>query len=242
MNEHRRGGSSCGPAKPASGFGLGAIMRVALAFAAVSLAAPSRGSAQAASHAGEYQILGFRSAKFGMSPPEVRAAAMSDFGVSTLQTNANPAEGTQALQLDAPRLDPGPGPAQITYIFGARTHTLAHINVVWLTGPNPTPDERAAILTGAVQLAHYFQTLPTPLKASLGARRTGPNSLSLFAGVDTKGAGVEVAADGVTYEISDPTAGAKTPSPEPKGPALLRVSYVRDVAHPDIIKIAPGAF
>jgi len=212
-------------------------------WALTTLLAAGPTGAQATSAAVQgYEITGFRSAKFGMSPAEVRAAAAKDFGASTLQANANPAEGTEALQLETPRLDPGPGAAQITYIFGARGHTLAHINVVWATGPEPTAAERAAILTGAVQLAHYFQTLPAPLKASLGARRTGPNSLLLFAGVDARGAGVEVSAEGVSYEMSGADAGANIASPPPKGPALLRVSYVRDVAHPDVIKIAPGAF
>ncbi len=219
-----------------------APLLVGLALTGLSLAASSPGFAQGAAPAASYQITGFRSAKFGMTPADVRAAAAKDFGVLTLQANANPAEGTEALQMDVARMDPGPGPAQVTYIFGARSHTLAHINVVWVSGPSPTAQERAAILSGAIQLAHYFQTLPAPLKASLGARRTGPNNLLLFAGVDERGAGVEVAADGVSYEINGAAAGASAASPDPKGPALLRVSYIRDVANPDIIKIAPGAF
>jgi hypothetical protein len=216
---------------------------VGLSLGVISLAAASSSRAQSASApAAGYQITGFRSAKFGMTPADVRAAIAKDFGEVTVQANANPAEGTSALQVDVARLDPGPGPAQITYIFGARSRNLAHINVVWVTRPDPTADERAAMLTAAVQLAHYFQTLPAPLKASLGPRRTGPNNLLLFAGVDETGAGVEVAVDGVRYEISGPAAGATTSSLDPTGPALLRVSYIRDVAHPDILKIAPGAF
>jgi hypothetical protein len=219
------------------------VLLACLAVLGVGLGVALPARAQGAPVAGAgYDITGFRSARFGMNPEEVRAAVAKDFGDVKVLANANPAEGTQALQLDVARLDPGPGPAQITYIFGARSHTLAHINVVWVTGPSPTAEERAAILSGAIQLAHYFQTLPAPLKASLGARRTGPNNLLLFAGVDQKGAGVEVAADGVSYAINGAAAGANAASPDPKGPALLRVSYIRDVANPDIIKIAPGAF
>jgi hypothetical protein len=213
-----------------------------LAIMGACLGRASLGLAQGASPTTRgYEITGFRGAKFGMSPAEVRAAAAKDFGDVKLLANANPAEGTQALQLDLPRLDPGPGPAQATYIFGARSHTLARINVVWVTGPNPTGEERAAILNGAILLAHYFQTLPAPLKASLGAKPMGPNAIMMFAGVDQQGAGIELVAEGVSYKI-DATQGASSFSPAPVGPALLRVSYVRDVANPDVIKIAPGAF
>jgi len=219
-----------------------AILAV-LAMVGVSLGDVSPGRAQSAPVTTPgYEITGFRSAKFGMTPAEVRAAAARDFGNVQLLANANPAEGTEALQLDVAHLDPGPGPAQATYIFGARSHTLARINVVWITGPNPTAEERAAILNGAVLLAHYFQALPAPLKASLGARPTGPNALTVFAGVDHKGAGIELAAEGVSYKIDAKTEGSSSASPAPSGPALLRVSYIRDVANPDIIKIAPGAF
>ena len=223
--------------------GPAAAILAGLAVVGVSLGNVSPGRAQGApvTTAG-YEITGFRSAKFGMTPAEVRAAAARDFGNVQLLANANPAEGTEALQLDLAHLDPGPGPAQATYIFGARSHTLSRINVVWVTGPNPTAEERAAILNGAVLLAHYFQTLPAPLKASLGARPTGPNALTVFAGVDQKGAGIELAAQGVSYQIDPKAGGVSSASPAPAGPALLRVSYIRDVATPDIIKIAPGAF
>jgi len=34
----------------------------------------------------------------------------------------------------------------------------------------------------------------------------------------------------------------ETTSPPPKGPAVLRVSYIANAANPDILKIKPGAF
>jgi hypothetical protein len=219
-----------------------AALLAGLMIAGPSLAAPET-QAPAAAPTPSYQITGFRSAKFGMTQAQVRAAAAADFGAAIKITeNGNPAEGTTALQLDVAHLDPGPGAAQVTYIFGATSHTLAHVNVVWVTGPEPTADERAGIVTAAIQLAHYFQTLPEPLKASLAAQPIGPNGLMLFAGVDQQGAGIEVAAEGISYQVTAKSDDKKTDSPAPKGPALLRISYIRNVANPDIIHIKPGAF
>ena len=36
--------------------------------------------------------------------------------------------------------------------------------------------------------------------------------------------------------------GKPTASPAPKGPAVLRVSYIANAANPDIFRIKPGAF
>jgi hypothetical protein len=222
---------------------LSAVMLLGVALTQMSLGAAGPSLAQGvASPAAPYEIVGFRSAKFGMSEADVRAAVANDFGAVTMTPNANPVEGTSALQVTVDHMDPGPGPAEVTYIFGALSHTLAHINVVWTTGPSPTAEQRAAIITAGLQLSNYFQTRPQPLKATLAARPSGPNSLMLFAGVDQKGAGIEIAAEGISYEIADKTNAKKSDSPAPAGPALLRISYIRNVANPDIMHIKPGAF
>jgi hypothetical protein len=220
-----------------------AAVLASLAMMGMSLAVAGPGRAQGVAQApAGYDIAGFRSARFGMSEAEVRAAIAKDFGALNVTPNANPAEGTSALQLTVDHLDPGPGAAQVTYIFGATTHTLAHINVIWITGPEPTTEQRAAIITAGLQLANYFQTRPAPFKATLAARPMGPNGLMLFAGVDQKGAGIELAAEGVGYQLAAKSDDKQTSSPPPKGPALLRISYIRNVANPDVVHIKPGAF
>ncbi|HWY65579.1 MAG TPA: hypothetical protein VNX61_10220 [Rhizomicrobium sp.] len=190
-----------------------------------------------------YDIKGFRSANFGMTQAQAKAAIAADFGAGAKTTdNANIVEGTQALQVSLDHLDPGPGPALVTYIFGATSHTLTHINVVWVVPGEPTAEQRAAIVTAAVQLTNYFQNLPNPLKATAGVTPTGPNGLLMFAGVDKKGAGIEVATDGISYQATKKEDNKETTSPPPKGPAVLRVSYIANAANPDILKIKPGAF
>jgi hypothetical protein len=207
----------------------------------VAADAPAIPSAAAA---GDYEIKGFRSANFGATPAQVRAAIAADFGAGAKITdNANLAEGTTALQVVVDHLDPGPGAAQVTYIFGATSKSLTHVNVIWALTGEPTADQRAGIVTAAIQLANYFQTLPTPPKATSGVQPTGPNGLLMFAAVDKKGAAVEVAADGISYQATPNTPdGKKVDSPPPKGPAVLRVSYIANAANPDIVRIKPGAF
>jgi hypothetical protein len=195
------------------------------------------------SPAADYVIKGFRSATFGMTQAQTKAAIASDFGsTAKIAENSNIIEGTQALQVSLDHLDPGPGAALVTYIFGATSHTLSHINIVWVVPGEPTAEQRAAVVTAAVQLTNYFQNLPNPLKATAGATPTGPNGLLMFAGVDKKGAGIEVATDGISYQATKKEDNKETTSPPPKGPAILRVSYIANAANPDIQKIKPGAF
>jgi hypothetical protein len=214
-----------------------------LGWAPVSAALAQTMARPAAAPAPDYEITGFRGARFGMTPAQVRAAVAADFGAAAKVTEAsNPAEGTQALQVTVEHLDPGPGPAQVSYIFGATSHSLAHINVVWALTGSPTAEQRAAITTAAIQLANYFQTLPNPPKATSGATPTGPNGLLLFAAVDKQGRGVEVAADGISYQATATADNKRTASPPPTGPAILRVSYIGNVVNPDIVRIKPGSF
>jgi hypothetical protein len=224
-----------------------AVAVAVLAGLGLGLALPSAAPAQtlarpASAPAPDYEITGFRSARFGMTPAQVRAAVAADFGAARVTEASNPAEGTQALQVTVEHLDPGPGPAQVSYIFGATTHSLAHVNVVWALAGNPTIEQRAALTTAAIQLANYFQTLPNPPKATSGATPTGPNGLLLFAAVDKKGRGVEVAVDGISYQATATADNKRTASPPPNGPAILRVSYIGNVVNPDIVRIKPGSF
>jgi hypothetical protein len=188
----------------------------------------------------DYEVTGFRSARFGMTQAEARAAIAKDFGdAAKITETANPIEGTHALQAAVPSLPPGPGAATVTYIFGASSKTLAHVNVVWVQDGEPTKEQRDAVVAAAVQLTDYFQTLPAAPKATAGVTPTGPNSLLMYAAVDKKGGGVEIDAEGISYQSNDKTTAAQ---PAPKGPALLRISYLANVLNPDVYKVKPGSF
>lgn len=198
----------------------------------------SRPGATAAAPAPQpYVIRGFRSASFGMGEAEVRAAIAHDFPGATIRQVDNATERTHALQASVAALEPGPGAALVTYIFGASSKKLTHINVVWCLPGNPSDEQRATIVAAAAQLTDYFRSLPNPPRASVNMTPLGPNGLLMFAAVDGKGAGLEVAVEGIRY-----TATAGVPSPPPAGPAILRVSYLANAANPDVYRLKPGAF
>ncbi len=204
--------------------------------------APAPAASSAAPAPGEaLDVKGFRSAAFGMTPAQVKAAVTGDFGpTAKIQEGTNAAQGTQVMAVSLDHLDPGPGPAQIGYVFGATSKTLAMINVVWTTGADATTEQRAAIAQAGQQLAAYFRSGPAPVKASQGVARVGTNGLVLYTAVDKKNAGVLVSVDGVEYHG---TSGDQTvASPPPTGPATLRVAYALDISKPDVATLKPGSF
>jgi hypothetical protein len=198
-------------------------------------------SAAPAASAAAFDIKGFRSATFGMTPAQVKIAITADFGpTAKIQEGANPADGTQFILASVDHLDPGPGTAQVGYVFGAASKTLATINVVWSTAADATDPQRAAIAEAGQRIAAYFRAGPAPAKVSNGVGTFGANGLLLYTAVDRKNAGVQVMIDGVAYEST--SGDKKVASPPPKGPATLRVAYSQDVDKPDTKALKPGSF
>ena len=210
------------------------------ALPAASNVAPT-GTPATAAPGSVYAINGFRTATFGMDEAEVRAAIARDLGVAAdkIHTETNPMQRTTALTVQT-ALPPGPGEATVSYIFGAATHRLIHVNVVWATTATPTTADRGAIAAAGLQLANYFRTQPwdpkTPVRAGLVGNGAG---LLMFDATDPKGGSVSVEADNIP--LSQQVNG-KTQSNDPKGAAVLHVSYAQDAAHPDVFAIKPGAF
>jgi hypothetical protein len=186
-----------------------------------------------------YAISGFRSAQFGMTEDQVKAAISHDFGIQAgkVSTETNPLERTTALIIKT-SLPPGPGQATISYIFGASTHRLMHVNVIWATNATPSAADRQSIATAGLQLATYFRTQPWDPKTQVKAGLT-QGGLLMFDAADAKGGTVQVEADGIPLSRQ---VNGKTESNKPTGAAVLRVSYAQDIAHPDVFAIQPGAF
>jgi hypothetical protein len=204
-------------------------------------AAKPAAPAPAAPPGAALELKGFRSATFGMTPAQVKAAAAADFGASAkIQEGSNPADGTQFVLVQVDHLDPAPGPAQVGYVFGATAKTLTNINVVWSTGPAPTDAERAAIALAGQQLVAYFKSGPAPAKISPGIAALGDNALVLYAAADKKNAGVQVMLDGVAFQRT--TGDKAVASPPPKGPASLRIAYAQDIDKADVKTLKPGSF
>jgi hypothetical protein len=188
----------------------------------------------------KYEVTGFRDARFGMTEPEVRAAVKKSFAVkdADIKTAANPTEGTTLLIARADALDPGPGPATITYIFGNKSKRLIQVNVAWgEDAPNTDPN---AIIAAGTRLERYFQGFSWRKDTTRVGVPVGENTVVLFAGEDEKKGAVRLVVDGIKYQMN--REGNQTTSPDPKGPPKLVINYIADRENPDVAKIEPGKF
>lgn len=186
----------------------------------------------ASAPAAPYLVTGFRSAKFGMTEPEVRAAIAHDFrfGDGALTASDDPARRTRVLALHLSHLAPAPGAVTLTYVVDAASHRLIYVNVAWTTGDRPTDLERSQMAGAGVSLAHYFRALtwrPGRITAGAVPRTT---TFVFFDGVDPNQAAVDLRAFGV--KIAEP---GSAPI-EPSGPAVLRLAYVASVKDVDTVR------
>lgn len=185
-------------------------------------------------------VPGFRSALWGMTPDEVRAALARDFGgakASALITD--PVTGNRAMIAPMSVLAPGPGPAAISYVFGARSKRLIHVNLDW-TVKAPTAAERTAMIAGGSQVVAGFVGNQWKLGSVMRGVVVEPDLIVLFAGADDAGGGVDVRVGGVPYTLGS-GASVRTIAP-PSEAATLHVSF----SAPKVAKadetIKPGAF
>lgn len=197
-----------------------------------------------------YEVKGFRSASFGMTEAEVRAAIQKDFGVKPdeIRQSSNAIERTAALMVSVAALDPGPGPATAIYILGYQSKKLIQVNVVWTRDANAKPDKNdksdkadtGPYIVAGVQLVNYFNEFGwRDGRVNLGIP-LGPSTLLLFAAEDEKTGAVQVVADGVAVERKPE--GRIEAAPQPGGQASLRVSYIANRTTPDIFRLERGRF
>jgi hypothetical protein len=185
-----------------------------------------------------HRIAGFRSAQFGMDASQVQAAIAQDFkpAADAVVVLENPTEKTRIILLRLALLEPGPGPASVSYIFGATSKRLMHINVVWKSDGTPPDDFRNKTAAAGVQMASYFQSLAWKPGSTTSGVADGGKGVVLFAGIDPGNAAVEVRVSGVATNGLDGVAA------KPEGAAQLLVSYIADINKPDVYSIKPKDF
>jgi hypothetical protein len=197
---------------------------------ASALAQPPAGASAAAPIV---EIKGFRSALFGMSEADVRAAIVKDFGVSpdSIHASQNGAEHTRILLVKAPDVLPDGGVAEVAYVLGYKTKKLIQIGVSWsaATDDKLTPER---LLSNAETLRAYFlsasykpDTIVNNMPVSDG--------LLMFRGGDLEGRTTVLLLRGAT-------SGDKPPRTfSPTGLALF---YLADAKNPDVYRLPPGKF
>jgi hypothetical protein len=178
-------------------------------------------------------VKGFRSALFGMSEADVRAAAAKDFGVSAdaLKSMQNGAEHTQALILKAQDVLPEGGAAEIAYVLGYKSKKLIQVSITWskTTDDKLTPER---LTSNAESLRTYF------LKAGYKPEtivNNAPvsNGLLLFRGSDGAGHTTALVLEGAfSGDKAHPTL----------SPSGLSLFYLADAKNPDVYRIQPGKF
>jgi hypothetical protein len=190
----------------------------------------------------KYEVAGFREVRFGMTEPEVRAAATKAFGLKALDLTGatNPVEGTSVLTAKVASLDPAPGPARIAYIFGYASKKLIQVNVIWGEEPSTPPLDATAMIAAGTRLERYFAGYSWRKDTTRAGIPVGDNTVVLFSGEDEKKGAVRLIADGVKFQVQ--REGNQTTSPEPKGPPKLIINYIADRESPDIAKIDQGKF
>jgi hypothetical protein len=183
-------------------------------------------------------IEGFRSAKFGQTEAQVRAAIKEDFKLAdtAIKAATHPLEQTRSLSIVVRDLVANSGEAQVAYVFGFRSKTLIQVNILW----NAADPAGAEIVIGAGNaLRDYFVGQTTRfVKEQVKANVQLPDGrILLFQGADDKGRAIEL----VMVVAARPPAQGQ-PADQRPGSAQLRLLYVLAPGNSDIQRIGPGQF
>ena len=202
---------------------------------AAATAAPGAGLSDASTAPAVVNVDGFRSAKFGMSVDEVKAAIVKDFGVkpTAISTGQNTAERTAVLGVSVPDLLQDGGTAQVSYVFGYKSKTLIQVGISWSQATDPTMTPAKLYADGDALRAHFVTEgyKPDTVKTGLVL----PNGLLLFRGEDEAGHATILILQG-SFKAD---AASKQQVLTPTSLALL---YSANPQNPDVFKISPGQF
>lgn len=200
--------------------------------------APAPAQAQAQAQAQEAPaenaaaIEGFRSARFGMTEAETRAAIRRDFAQAAerIASEQTPVERTQVLTVNVPDLIPDAGTARVSYILGHRSKRLIQVTILW--GPPADASARPEALVNAAEaLRAHFTALAWRPGTVAGGVALADGSTLVFRGLDEKGRMAQL------QILPGPPASGT--GPRPFG---LRLAYVADPLNPDVFRLQRGQF
>jgi hypothetical protein len=191
-------------------------------------------AAPAPNAAGAAEINGFRSARFGMTEPQVRSAIEKDFRLApdAIHSEENKAEQTHVLIVQAPDVLPGGGIASISYVFGFKSKTLIQVGLSWskATDEKMTPEQ---LFSNANVLRSHFvgagykpDTVATNMPVNGG--------ILMFRGSDAQ--------DRTTMLILQGTFSQGENNQREMTPTALLLFYIADAKSPDIYRLPAGSF
>jgi hypothetical protein len=180
------------------------------------------------------EVTGFRSAKFGMSEKDVRAAIAKDFNVKpdAIRSETNPSEQTHVLLVKASGVLPGGGTAEISYVLGFKSKTLIQVGVAWSkqTDDKMTPEQLFS--NSSILRAHFVSAGYKPDTVASNMPING--GLLMFRGSDDKGR--------TTILILQGSVAQGENNQRVLTPSGLLLFYVADAKTPDIYRLPPGSF
>jgi hypothetical protein len=180
------------------------------------------------------QVTGFRSATFGMSERDVRAAIAKDFGVKpdAIKAETNPSEQTRVLIIQAPDVLPGGGTAEVSYVFGFKSKNLIQVGVSWSKTSDDKMTPEQLFSNSSILRAHFIAAGYKP--DTVASNRPINGGRLMFRGSDDKGRTTMLVLQG-TLTKGDNDQRVLTPNG-------LVLFYVADAKTPDIYRLTPGSF
>jgi hypothetical protein len=180
------------------------------------------------------EVNGFRSARFGMTEAQVRAAIEKDLRMrpDDIRSQENKAEQTQVLEVRAPDVLPGGGTASVSYVFGFKSKTLIQVGLSWskTTDEKMTPEQLFS--NANVLRSHFLELGYKPDSISTNMPTSG--GLLMFRGSDAQERTTVLVLQG-TYSQGENNQRILTPT------ALL-LFYIADAKSPDVYRLPPGSF
>jgi hypothetical protein len=179
------------------------------------------------------KVEGFRSANFGGTETQVRAAIRKDFNLANdkITVEEHPVERTTMLAVTVSDLLPETGPARISYILGYKSKKLMQVHIVWAGGPGGAKPEK--LLLAANTLLQYFLGEGFARDKVVVNGRANDGSIVVFQGSD---------AQKRTTLLRLVTAPGEGDEKDKEKPVALFLSYVQDIQNPDVFRISKGQF
>jgi hypothetical protein len=195
-------------------------------------AAPPAGASKVLSSTAA-EVEGFRSARFGMSEADVKAAITKDFGKGTAVTEQpNAGERTKVLVVKVPDLLPGGGTAEVSYVFGYQTKKLIQVSVSWSKAIDDKMTPEQLFSNSSVLRTHFMSEGFKPETIATNMPING--GLLMFRGSDAKDRTAMLMLQG-TFTQGEKNQRILTPT-------SLLLFYVADAKAPDVYRLPPGSF
>ncbi|SFJ38473.1 hypothetical protein [Bradyrhizobium sp. cf659] len=211
--------------------------KAAAAGAAPAAGAPAAATTEAPSTGADDKVKaidGFRSAKFGMSEADVRAAMIKDFNAKpdVIKAQDNASELTHSILMSVPELLPNGGTAELSYVFGYKSKSLIQVGAVWSKGTDAAMTPEKLFSNANILRAHFMGEGFKP--DSIAVNMPVAGGIVMFRGSDAKDRSVILLLQG-TFENKENNQRVLTPT-------SLLLFYVADAKSPDIFKLPPGQF